>query len=94
MILETCEDVGCDIIGSQEVERNGQGVFTAAGYVVFCTGADGGKYEKKRSHGVGLAVRESNVAGMEATSRLSASVLDWWRFAYNSKGNLTVCISL
>ena len=44
---------------------------------MFCTGADGGEYEKKGNHGVGLAVRESNVAGIEATSRLSASVLDW-----------------
>ena len=32
---------------------------------MLCSGADGGKYEKKGNHGVGLAVRESIVAGMD-----------------------------
>ena len=44
VILQTCEDAGCDIIGLQEMRRNGQRDFTAAGYVVFCSGADGGKH--------------------------------------------------
>ena len=65
VIMKTCQDTGCDVIGLQEVRRNGQSAFTAAGYVVFCSGADGGKYEKKGNHGVGLAVRESMVAGMD-----------------------------
>ena len=65
VILKTCEGAGCDIIGLQEVRRNGQRVFTAAGYVVFCSGADGGKYEKKGNHGERLAVRDSIVAGMD-----------------------------
>ena len=65
VILKTCEDAGCDVIGLQEVRRNGQSVFTAAGYVVLCSGADGGKYKKKGNHGVGLAVREFIVAGMD-----------------------------
>ena len=44
VILEICEDADCDIIrGLPEVRRNGQSAFTAAGYVVFCLGADGGK---------------------------------------------------
>ena len=43
---------------------NGQSAFTAAGYVLFCSEADGGKYEKRGNHRVGLAVRESIVAGM------------------------------
>ena len=52
-------------------------VFTAAGYVVFCSVANGGKHEKKGNDGVGSAVRESIVAGMDkTTSRLSASVRD------------------
>ena len=58
VILKTCEDASCDIIGLQEVKRNGQSAFAAVGYVVFCSGADGGKCEKKRNHGVGSAVRE------------------------------------
>ena len=65
VILKTCENDGCDIMGLQEVRRNGQSAFTAAGYVVFCSAADGGKYEKKGNHGVGLAVRESILAGMD-----------------------------
>ena len=32
---------------------------------MFCSGADAGKYEKKGNHEVGLAVRESIVAGMD-----------------------------
>ena len=47
------------------MRRNGQSAFTAAGYVVFSSGADGGKHEKKGNHGVGLALRESIVAGMD-----------------------------
>ena len=65
VILKTCENAGCDIIGLQVVGRDGQSAFTAAGNVVFCSGTDGGKYEKKGNHGVGLVVRESIVAGMD-----------------------------
>ena len=36
----------------------------AAGYVVFCSGADGGKHEKK-NHEVGIAVIESIVVGVD-----------------------------
>ena len=65
VILNTCEDAGCNIIGLQEMRRNGQSAFTAVGYVVVCSGADGGKHENKGNHGVGLAVRKSIVAGMD-----------------------------
>ena len=51
VILKTCEDAGCDIIGLPEVRRNGQSAFTAAGYVVICSGADGGKHEEKGTTG-------------------------------------------
>ena len=64
VILKTCDDRVCDVIGLQKVRRDGQSDFSAAGYVVFYSGADGGKHEK-RKHGVGLAVRESIVAGMD-----------------------------
>ena len=37
MILKTCEDAGCDVIGLQEVRGNEQSDFTAAGYVLFCS---------------------------------------------------------
>ena len=43
---------------------------------MFCSRADGRKYEKKGNHGVGLAVRESIVAGMDKGNvAVSASVL-------------------
>ena len=47
VILKTCEDEGCDIIGLQEVRRDGQRSFTAAGYVVFC----GSRRRKAREEG-------------------------------------------
>ena len=79
VILKTSEDAGCDVMGSQEVRRNNrQSAFTAAGYVVFISGADGGRHEKKGNHGVCLAVRESIVAGMDEgdVAVECASVLD------------------
>ena len=36
VILNTCEDAGFDAIGLQEVRRNGQSAFWAAGYLVVC----------------------------------------------------------
>ena len=57
MILKTYEYEGCDVIRLHEVRRDEQSAFTAAGYVVFCAGVDGGTHEKE-SHGVSLAVRE------------------------------------
>ena len=53
VILKTCEDAGCDIIGLQDVRRNGQSAFTATGYVVFCSAAGEGKHEHMGNHGVG-----------------------------------------
>ena len=63
VILKLCQELGCDVIGLQETRRDGQSAFTAAGYTVFCSGAEDSKHERKRTHGVGLAVRESIVAG-------------------------------
>ena len=51
VILKTCGDAGFDIIGLQELRRNGRSAFTAVGYLVFCSGADGRKHEKKRTTG-------------------------------------------
>ena len=65
VILKVCQELGCDVIGLQETRRDGQSTFTAAGYTVFRSGADGSKYERKGTYSVGLAVRESIVAGVE-----------------------------
>ena len=42
-----------------------QSSFTVVGYVAHYVGADGEKHENKRNIGVGLAVRESIVAGVD-----------------------------
>ena len=47
------------------MRRSGQSALTAAGYVLVCSGANGGKYKKKGNHAVGLTVRESFAAGMD-----------------------------
>ena len=65
VILKVWQELGCNVIGFQETKRDGQSTFTTAGYTVFRSGADGSKYERKGTHGVGLAVRESIVAGVE-----------------------------
>ena len=65
MILKTSEDARCDVIGLQQVRRDGQSAIMAAGYVVFCSEADGRKHENKGNNGVGLAARESVVARMD-----------------------------
>ena len=90
VVLKTCEDAGCDIIGLEEVRRDGPRAFTAAGYVVLFSGAYGEKYEKKGNHGVGLAVRESIVVGMDkgdvAVERISARLMKV-RIQFKGKSN-------
>ena len=57
-----------------------------------CSGADGGKHEKKGNPGV--AVRESIVAGMDkrdvTVECISARLM---KVRIKLKGNLTVCLS-
>ena len=65
VILTVCQELGCDVMGLQYTNREGQCTFTAAGYPVVFSGANGSKYERERAHGVGLAVTESIVAGVE-----------------------------
>ena len=66
VILKTCEDAGCDVIGLQEVRRDRQSAFTAAGYVVFCSGTNGGKREKKGN----VAVECISASSMEVRIQL------------------------
>ena len=53
VILKICQQLGCGVIGLQESRRDGQSTFTAPRYTVFCFRADGSKYERKETHGVG-----------------------------------------
>ena len=64
-ILQICANSECDIVGLQETRRANQGAFTHAGYVVVWSGARTGTKEKKGVHGVGLAIKQSIVDGME-----------------------------
>ena len=68
VILKVWQELGCNVIGLQETRRDGQNTFTAAGYTVFCSGADGSEYKRKGIHGVGLAVREYRGRGGKGRS--------------------------
>ena len=41
-ILEVCKQIEYDIVGLLKTRRARQNGFTAAGYTVYCSGADGG----------------------------------------------------
>ena len=56
-ILKVCQELGCDVVSLQETRCDRHSIFTVAGYTVFFSGADGSKYERKETHGGGLAVR-------------------------------------
>ena len=55
VILKVFQEIGCDVIGLQEIRRDGQSMFAEAGYTVFCSGAEDNKYERKGTHCVGLS---------------------------------------
>ena len=63
--MKVCQELRRYVVGLQETRRDGHSTCTAAGYL-FCSGADGSKYERKGTQGVGLAVTESIVAGVGA----------------------------
>ena len=54
VIREECHELDRDVVGLQETRRDGPDPFAAAGYTIFCSGADGSKLEGKGTHGVGL----------------------------------------
>ena len=78
-LLRTCAAKGCDVIGLQEIERDGTLEIPASGYRVFfggdCTMVKG----REEQHGVGLAIKEKIVkkAGEDGTTIecISASLL-------------------
>ena len=65
------------------------------GVLCFFSGADGGTYEKKGNHGVGLAVGEFNVAGMDkgdvAVACIIARLMEV-RIQLKRKSNRVICI--
>ncbi|CAM9752224.1 unnamed protein product, partial [Pylaiella littoralis] len=64
-VLQLCGSSDCDVVGLQETRRANDGAFTPAGYVVIWSGARAGTTEKKGVHGVGLAIKQSIVDGMD-----------------------------
>ena len=59
-VLDVYQEMGCAILGLQETRRSGQSALLQAGYVVYCSGENGGDGERKKGEGgVGLAVRKS-----------------------------------
>ena len=60
-LLRPCAARGYDVIGLQEVERNGTSDIVASGYRVFFSGDCSGVRGRKAQHGVGLAMKEDFV---------------------------------
>ena len=59
-VLHVYEEMGCDIIGLQEMRRSGRSALVQTGYDFYCSDESGGDGEgKKGQGGVGLAVRKS-----------------------------------
>ena len=57
-LLRTCAAKGCDVIGLQEIKRDGTPEISASGYRVFFSGECSMVKGRKAYHGVGLAIKE------------------------------------
>lgn len=56
-----CSDIGkigCDVMGTQETRRRGQGAVSHGKHVVVWSGARDRTVDKVGGHGVGLAINE------------------------------------
>ena len=71
VILKTCEDAGCDIIGLQEVRRNGQSAFTVAGFMEMLAHSH---YESMFSS-TALVYRRPHMCRFECNVRMCAEKL-------------------
>lgn len=58
-IIAVCRQSVCDVVGQQQGRQDGNNGFTAAGYVVDCSGAGRDATDAKRQRGVGLAIKGS-----------------------------------
>ena len=56
-LLRTCAAKGCDVIGLQEIQRNGTSEISASGYRVFFSGDCRMVKGRKGQHGVGLVIK-------------------------------------
>lgn len=64
-MLQLCVGSKCDLVGIQENCRTRQGVFSDAGYVVHWSGVLDGSMDKNGVHGVGFAIEQSIVNGVD-----------------------------
>ena len=60
-LLRPCAAKGCDVIGLQEIKRDGTSEIVASGYRVVFSGDCSGVKGRKGQHGVGLAMKEEIV---------------------------------
>lgn len=63
--MEVYRQNGCDILALLETRRDGQNGFTAAGDAVYCGGSGGRAMGAKAQQGVGVAIKESILHGLQ-----------------------------
>ena len=61
-LLRTCATKGCDVIGLQEIKRDGTSEISASGYRVFFNGDCTMVKGRKGQHGAGLVIKEEIAA--------------------------------
>ncbi|CAB1115349.1 unnamed protein product [Ectocarpus sp. CCAP 1310/34] len=58
-VMQICSATGCDVIGLQETQREGQCSIAHDGYVIIWSGDRAGTKDKRGIHGVGIAIKEA-----------------------------------
>ena len=71
VLLRICAPKGCDVIGLQEIKRDGISEIVAAGYRVYFSGDCTGVRGKKGQHGVGLALKNKSLKKLVRTASQS-----------------------
>ena len=86
VLFKKCKVLGCDVMGLQEIRRQGRAGFAAYGHRVFCSGEDGSS-GRAGQHGVRLAVKESVVREATWTQELTNERLVLMTFNLAGKSN-------
>ena len=72
-LLRTGVAKGCDVIGLQEIKRDGTSEISAPGYRVFFCGDCSMVKGRKRQHGAGLAIRRRSLKRLARTASQSSA---------------------
>ena len=91
VLLQKCQVLRCDVIGLQETRRPGRTEFAAAGYLVFCSGANGSS-GRAGQHGGRLAVKESIIREATWLQELTNKRLISMTFNLTGKSNAVTCV--